>query len=116
LTGYLILICLSGAFAFLAFLNGAAVNSARSKARHAEEIAARYQSQVLTLTAELNAREEARLALEKDLARLRSGAPDARLDASLDVLRDLAARESGGSIAPAPGLADLARASGGHRA
>jgi hypothetical protein len=55
---------------------------------------------------------EKRRELQKDLDRLRSGPAGARVDASLDILRDSASKTAG---EPAPGLADLAATAGRHK-
>ena len=57
---------------------------------------------------------EKRRELQKDLDRLRSGPAGARLDSSLDILRDSAERTTTPGK-PAPGLADLGRAAGRNK-
>lgn len=54
--------------------------------------------------------QELRHALEKDLARLRSGTPSDRVGASLDILRDESKATGAKPRKPAPGVADLTAA------
>jgi hypothetical protein len=56
---------------------------------------------------------EARRELEKDLATLRTGTATDKLDASLDILQDIAGKTA--TNKPAPGLADLGRTAGRNK-
>jgi hypothetical protein len=76
----------------------AAVLLAESKYQHA------HDAYILSM--------EQRRALQKDLDRLRSGPAASKLAASVDILRDSAAKSAG---KPAPGLADLAKSAGGNK-
>ncbi|MBL8965400.1 MAG: hypothetical protein JNG85_00245 [Spirochaetaceae bacterium] len=73
------------------------LQTARQRTRIAEAKASAAEANYNAAMAELAARERDRHALEKDLAPLRSGSPQSRLGASLDVLRECASRAAGAS-------------------
>ena len=93
----------------VAYILARSLKAARGRARALEAELADAKARRAATMVELTAREEDRHALEAELARLRLGSPGARLDASLDVLRDLSTRSPGAPPDPMAGAPGAAR-------